>query len=69
MTKGANGDSPETSTIQRFFKQPILNNPYEYPASHWELDEQGQPTQQDASDLQLVSPAELRSFADRIPAE
>ena len=44
MTKGANGASPERSTIQRFFKQPILNNPYEYPASHWELDEQGQPT-------------------------
>ena len=44
MTKGANGDSPEGSTIQRFYKRPILNNPYEYPASHWELDEQGQPT-------------------------
>jgi type III restriction enzyme len=29
----------------RFFKQPILNNPYEYPSRHWELDEQGQPTQ------------------------
>lgn len=30
----------DQSTIQRFFKQPILNNPYEYPASHWALDEQ-----------------------------
>lgn len=29
----------------RFFEQPILNSPYEYPARHWELDEQGQPTQ------------------------
>ena len=29
----------------RFFEQPILNSPYEYPASHWELDDQGQPTQ------------------------
>ena len=28
-----------------FFDQPILNNPYEYPQRHWELDEQGQPTQ------------------------
>lgn len=28
-----------------FFKQPILNSPYEYPAGHWELDETGQPTQ------------------------
>src|SRR5581483_2261954 len=28
-----------------FFTQPILNSPYEYPARHWELDAQGQPTQ------------------------
>ena len=27
-----------------FFKRPILNSPYEYPARHWELDEDGQPT-------------------------
>lgn len=30
----------------RFFEQPVLNSPYEYPARHWELDAQGQPTQQ-----------------------
>ncbi len=30
----------------RFFKQPILNSPYEYPKRHWELDEDGQPNQQ-----------------------
>ncbi|MEW6171726.1 MAG: BPTD_3080 family restriction endonuclease [Bacillota bacterium] len=29
----------------RFFDKPILNSPYEYPARHWELDDQGQPTQ------------------------
>lgn len=29
----------------RFFEKPILNSPYEYPMQHWELDEQGQPTQ------------------------
>lgn len=29
----------------RFFEQPILNSPYEYPARHWELDKDGQPTQ------------------------
>ena len=29
-----------------FFEKPILNSPYEYPSRHWELDEQGQPTQQ-----------------------
>ena len=28
-----------------FFDHPILNNPYEYPRRHWELDENGQPTQ------------------------
>ena len=30
----------------RFFKQPVLNSPYEYPVRHWELDDEGQPTQQ-----------------------
>jgi type III restriction enzyme len=30
----------------RFFERPILNSPYEYPAQHWELDGDGQPTQQ-----------------------
>ncbi|MCB0782537.1 MAG: DEAD/DEAH box helicase family protein, partial [Flavobacteriales bacterium] len=29
----------------RFFEQPILNSPYEKPAQHWELDKNGQPTQ------------------------
>lgn len=29
-----------------FFERPIINSPYEYPTSHWELDENGQPTQQ-----------------------
>jgi type III restriction enzyme len=29
-----------------FFEHPILNSPYEYPAKHWELDDEGQPTQQ-----------------------
>ncbi|OQB89753.1 MAG: Type III restriction enzyme, res subunit [Verrucomicrobia bacterium ADurb.Bin118] len=28
-----------------FFDHPILNSPYEYPRKHWELDDQGQPTQ------------------------
>jgi len=30
----------------RFFERPILNSPYSYPLRHWELDDQGQPTQQ-----------------------
>ena len=29
-----------------FFEKPILNSPYAYPMRHWELDSQGQPTQQ-----------------------
>ncbi|HSH83991.1 MAG TPA: restriction endonuclease, partial [Guyparkeria sp.] len=32
--------------MQPFFTRPILNSPYEYPRQHWELDDQGQPTQQ-----------------------
>ncbi|NEZ63566.1 restriction endonuclease [Leptolyngbyaceae cyanobacterium CCMR0082] len=30
----------------QFFDKPILNSPYEYPACHWELDKDGQPTNQ-----------------------
>src|SRR6058998_3880379 len=29
-----------------FFDHPVLNSPYAYPVRHWELDDQGQPTQQ-----------------------
>lgn len=29
----------------QFFEQPVLNAPYTYPSRHWELDDQGQPTQ------------------------
>lgn len=29
---------------EQFFEQPILNLPYECSALHWELDEDGQPT-------------------------
>jgi type III restriction enzyme len=29
----------------QFFSQPILNSPYEFPDRHWELDANGQPTQ------------------------
>ena len=33
------------NTENPFFDRPILNSPYGYPARHWELDDQGQPTQ------------------------
>ena len=29
----------------QFFERPILNSPYDEPIRHWELDDQGQPTQ------------------------
>jgi type III restriction enzyme len=29
---------------ERFFERPILNSPYERPSQHWELDDDGQPT-------------------------
>lgn len=36
--------SVETGTTTEFFEKPILNSPYAYPARHWELDHEGQPT-------------------------
>ena len=29
---------------EQFFEKPILNSPYEHPGRHWELDDDGQPT-------------------------
>jgi|GEM_PF-2082932 len=29
----------------RYFEKPILNTPYTYASRHWEVDDQGQPTQ------------------------
>ena len=36
----------QTTMDNPFFDHPILNSPYDYPRRHWELDSQGQPTQQ-----------------------
>jgi type III restriction enzyme len=44
-----------------FFERPILNSPYEYPARHWELDAQGQPTQQ------IIERRRLAEFITPIP--
>lgn len=44
-----------------FFEHPILNSPYEYPARHWELDAQGQPTQQ------IIEARRLAEFITPIP--
>ncbi|NJR49083.1 MAG: hypothetical protein HC780_05430 [Leptolyngbyaceae cyanobacterium CSU_1_3] len=34
------------SPTEQFFDRPILNSPYQCPLQHWELDEDGQPTNQ-----------------------
>lgn len=42
-----------------FFDHPILNSPYQRPERHWELDEQGQPTQmviQNRRPVRLITP-------------
>jgi type III restriction enzyme len=42
-----------------FFEHPILNSPYEYPSRHWELDDEGQPTQRIVDDrrrAQFITP-------------
>jgi len=31
--------------MEPFFERPIINSLYEYPGRHWDLDDQGQPTQ------------------------
>jgi type III restriction enzyme len=40
---------------EAFFERPILNSPYELPLRHWELDEQGQPTQRVIEDRRTAS--------------
>ena len=44
-----------------FFDRPILNSPYGYPERHWELDEQGQPTQK------VIENRRLAQFITPIP--
>ncbi|MCZ7680023.1 MAG: DEAD/DEAH box helicase family protein [Sandaracinaceae bacterium] len=54
MTRETRGPNP-------FFDRPILNSPYSRPARHWELDEQGQPTQQ------IIESRRRASFITPIP--
>jgi type III restriction enzyme len=44
-----------------FFSAPILNSPYERPSQHWELDDDGQPTQQ------VVAKRRAASYVTPIP--
>lgn len=45
MLREAGPDGPSDMT-DAFFEHPILNSPYAMPTRHWDLDGQGQPTQQ-----------------------
>lgn len=45
----------------RFFERPIINSPYEYPERHWELDEEGQPTQK------IINKRRVAKFITPIP--
>ena len=38
-------NEPQT-VFNPFFERPVLNSPYAIPTRHWELDANGQPTQQ-----------------------
>ena len=49
-------------TDDQFFNHPILNSPYEIPAQHWELDENGQPTNR------IIDRRRQVSFITPIPA-
>lgn len=54
-------DVPPPSISNPFFSHPILNSPYERPARHWELDDQGQPT------LRIVENRRKAAFITPIP--
>jgi type III restriction enzyme len=45
-----------------FFERPILNSPYEYPARHWELGPDRQPTQR------IIESRRRADFVMPIPA-
>jgi type III restriction enzyme len=44
-----------------FFRQPVLNSPYDYPNRHWELDPEGQPT------LRIIERRRRAEFITPIP--
>lgn len=44
-----------------FFQKPIINGPYGYPSKHWELDEDGQPTQK------IIERRRLAKFVTPVP--
>ncbi len=46
---------------EQFFDTPILNSPYHYPARHWELDPDGQPTNR------LIESRRVADFITPVP--
>jgi type III restriction enzyme len=55
-----------------FFERPILNSPYTYPARHWELDEDGQPTnsiRESRRPCELITPVPQPQRRRRVPAQ
>ena len=46
---------------EAFFNNPILNSPYGYPNQHWELDKEGQPTQE------IIPARRIADFITPIP--
>ena len=55
LMPNGHGHGRGTLMDRRFFEQPILNSPYEYPSQHWELDESGQPTNRVVPERRKVS--------------
>ena len=55
-----------------FFERPILNAPYSYPARHWELDEDGQPTnriRESRRPCELITPVPQPQRRRRAPTQ
>ena len=48
--------------VPDFFAEPILNAPYAYPGEHWELDEDGQPTNR------IIQGRRAAKFVTPVPA-
>jgi type III restriction enzyme len=55
-----------------FFERPILNSPYAYPAQHWELDPDGQPTNriiETRRRSELITPVPKPQKRRRLPGQ
>jgi len=44
QVNGLHGEA-QTHMSDLFYERPVINSPYDYPARHWELDDEGLPTQ------------------------